>query len=102
MNIIGRPSLKTGFTIRGIADRVERLDEADVGPRSLESLHERALQRREEREHAIRGRRVGERVRRVDHDLPRETRAGALHDVFGDTPFDREDDQLAESGSVDK
>ena len=53
MNIVGLPPANTGSTISRRADRIERLDETRLRIGFLQPLHQRILERGEERQHAF-------------------------------------------------
>lgn len=61
------------------ADGVEGLDQAQPGELRLQTLHQRLVQIREELDDAVDGRRVGDRIGRIDSGRASTDAAGSRH-----------------------
>jgi hypothetical protein len=84
-----------------VADARERLHELRLGHVRLESLHQRLVRPREQLQHAVDGRCVGDRVRRVDDRLAIErTVAARIEHLLRAEALHREHEQLAEARRI--
>ena len=73
MNIVAGPPANVGFTIEALPTELNALTKRAAGNALLQALHQRFVGTGEVRKHAIDGRAVGDRVRRVDDHLAGES-----------------------------